>query len=161
MVLVEFSQLYSNTFQKVAKYKCEHPISSSTSYASSISKPRIKNNHNETEVHKISQKQKILSEVEIQTICKKYQSGASVYKLAEEFECHRRTISDTLKRNGIEVSHKATAKPELVKKIIELYAEYKTPKEVGEIVGVNGDTVRRVLKENGIYIRKSWEYTKK
>ena len=37
----------------------------------------------------------------------------------------------------------------------------KTPKEVGTIVGVNGDTVRKVLRENGIYIRKSWEYPKK
>ena len=83
-----------------------------------------------------------------------------IYKLAADFGCHRRTISDTLKRNGIEVSHLASKKPELVKKIIELYAEMKTPKEVGAIVGVNSDTVRKVRKENGIYIRKSWEYPK-
>ena len=37
----------------------------------------------------------------------------------------------------------------------------KTPKEVGTIVGIGGDTVRKVLKENGIYIRKSWEYPRK
>ena len=55
-----------------------------------------------------------------------------------------------LKRNGIEVSHLASKKSELAKKIIELYAEMKTPKEVGAIVGVNGDTVRKVLKENGL-----------
>lgn len=49
----------------------------------------------------------------------------------------------------------------VVKKIIELYTEMKTPKEVGTIVGIGGDTVRKVLKENGIYIRKSWEYPRK
>ena len=112
-------------------------------------------------VKNITQQQKTLSELEIRTICEKYKNGASSYELAKEFGCHRRTISDTLKRNGIEVSHQATKKPELVKKIIELYAEIKTPKEVGAIVGVNGDTVRKVLKENGIYIRKSWEYPKR
>ena len=78
-----------------------------------------------------------------------------------EFGCHRRTISGALKRNGVEVSHQASKKPELDKRIIELYAEYKTPKKVGAIVGIGGDTVRKVLKENGIYIRKSWEYPKR
>lgn len=109
----------------------------------------------------ITQQQKTLSDLEIRTICERYRNGASSYELAKEFGCHRRTISDALKRNGVEVSHRASKKPELVKKIIELYAEMKTPKEVGAIVGVNGDTVRKVLKENGIYIRKSWEYPKK
>ncbi len=112
-------------------------------------------------IRSITQHQKRLTKLEIQTICERYQNGASIYKLAADFGCHRRTISDTLKRNDVEVSHQATKKPELVKKIIELYAEMKTPKEVGAIVGVNGDTVRKVLKENGIYIRKSWEYPKK
>ena len=112
-------------------------------------------------VKNITQQQKTLSELEIRTICEKYKNGASSYELAKEFGCHRRTISDTLKRNGIEVSHLASKKPELVKKIIELYAEMKTPKEVEAIVGVGGDAVRKVLKGNGIYIRKSWEYPKR
>ena len=112
-------------------------------------------------VKTIKQQQKTLTEFEIEEVCRRYQNGESSYALAEAFGCHRNTISEALKRNGVEVSHKASTKPELVTKIIELYAEYKTPKEVGEIVGVNGDTVRRVLKENGVYIRKSWEYPKK
>ena len=112
-------------------------------------------------VKTITQQQKALSELEIRTICERYKNGASSYELAREFGCHRRTISDALKRNGVEVSHRATTKPELVKRIIELYADYKTPKEVGAIVGIGSDTVRKVLKENGIYIRKSWEYPRK
>ena len=58
-----------------------------------------------------------------------------LYKLVADFDSHRRTISDTLKCNGIEVFHKATTKPELVKRVIELYTEMKTPKEVRAIVG--------------------------
>lgn len=111
-------------------------------------------------VKSIKQQQKTLTDLEIRTIIQRYQSGVSSYDLAKEFDCHRRTISETLKRNGIEVSHRASTKPELVKKVIELYAEMKTPKQVGEIVGLDCDTVRQVLKDNGIYIRKAWEYPK-
>ena len=47
----------------------------------------------------------MLSELETQTIIQRYQQGESSYTLAEEFGCYRRTICDTLKRNGVEVSH--------------------------------------------------------
>lgn len=73
----------------------------------------------------------------------------------------RRTVSAVLKRNGVEVSHQASKKPELVKSVIDLYAEYKTPKEIGKIVGLDCGAVRQVLKRNGVYIRKAWEYPKK
>lgn len=151
-------QTYSNNYSIIREYvKGYKPTSAKPTIDPSITD--LSYDPNST-VKTITQQQKNLSELEIQTICERYKNGASSYELAKEFGCHRRTISDTLKRNGVEVSHQATAKPELVKKIIELYAEMKTPKEVGAIVGIGGDTVRKVLKENGIYIRKSWEYPK-
>ena len=156
-LLVDLSQLYSNhttLWEYVNKVKS---TPDNTTELDDAKYPYPK----EKVIRSITQHQKRLSKLEIQTICEKYQNGASIYKLAADFGCHRRTISDTLKRNGIEVSHLASKKPELVKKNIELYAEMKTPKEVGAIVGINGDTVRKVLKENGIYIRKSWEYPKR
>lgn len=169
--LVDLSQLYSNPFLQIKKFKEKlNPLDfgadsgnfaekSNPPTADNIS-PKRQNVYGETEVRRIRQKQKNLSSIEIQAVCKRYQSGDSVYKLAEDFGCHRSTISAVLKRNGVEVSHKASTKPELVKRVIELYAEMKTPKEVGAIVGLDCGTVRQVLKENGIYIRKSWEYPK-
>ncbi len=158
---MELSQLYSNTFHKVIKYKQSLPIDSSTTVKSNISERKVKNKYGKTEVRKICQKQKKLSDYEISQIIQGYERGLSIYELAEQFNCHRKTISDTLKRNGVEVSHQASKKPELVKKIIDLYAEYKTPREIGTIVGIDCNTVRKVLKENEVYIRKSWEYPKK
>lgn len=155
--MVDLSQLNSNPTTLFEFVKKAKSTPDSTTDPEDKKYPYAK----EKVIRSIKQHQKRLTKLEIQTICERYQNGASIYKLAAEFDCHRRTISDTLKRNGIEVSHLASKKPELVKKIIELYAEMKTPKEVGAIVGVNGDTVRKVLKENGIYIRKSWEYPKK
>ena len=132
--MVDLSETYSNNYSIIREYvKGYKPTPIKPTVDPSITD--LSYDPNST-VKTITQQQKNLSELEIQT-------------------------SDTLKRNGVEVSHQATAKPELVKRIIELYAEMKTPKEVGAIVGVGGDTVRKVLKENGIYIRKSWEYPKK
>ena len=137
-----YLQTYSNNYSIIREYvKGYKPTPVKPTIDPSITD--LSYDPNST-VKTITQQQKNLSELEIQT----------------KFGCHRRTISDTLKRNGVEVSHQAATKPELVKRIIELYAEMKTPKEVGAIVGVGGDTVRKVLKENGIYIRKSWEYPK-
>lgn len=157
-LLVDLSETYSNNYKIIRDFVKSH--------ATTPVKPGIEHCTNNTPynpnciVKTIKQQQKNLSELEIQTICKKYQSGSSSYELAKEFNCHRSTITAALRRNGIEVSHKATTKPELVKRVIELYAEMKTPKEVGAIVGITGDTVRRILKENGIHIRRSWEYPK-
>ena len=153
------SQTYSKNYLIVAKYVKEfHTTSINPDIDPSITDLSYDPN---SIVKSITQQQKTLSELETRTICERYKNGASSYELAKEFDCHRRTISDALKRNGVEVSHQASKKPELVKRIIELYAEYKTPKEVGAIVGIGSDTVRKVLKENGIYIRKSWEYPNK
>lgn len=169
---MDLSQLYSNPFLQIRKFKeSVNPLNIGGNLYQSAEKtnppatgnisPKRQNVYGETEVCRIRQKQKTLSDMEVQTVCKRYQSGDSVYKLAKDFECHRSTISAVLKRNGVEVSHKASTKPELVRKVIALYSEMKTPKEVGAIVGLDCGTVRQVLKENGIYIRKSWEYPKK
>lgn len=157
--MVGLLEIYSKNYLIVAKYVKEyHTTSVKSPVDPSITDLSYEPN---SIVKTITQQQKTLSELEIRTICERYKNGASSYELAREFGCHRRTISDALKRNGVEVSHRASKKPDLVKRIIELYAEYKTPKEVGALVGVGSDTVRKVLKENGIYIRKSWEYPKK
>ena len=156
--MVDLSETYSNNYKIIRDFVKSH----ATTPVNSDIEQCINNTPYDPNciVKTIKQQQKNLSELEIQTICKKYQSGSSSYELAKEFNCHRSTITAALRRNGIEVSHKAATKPELVKRVIGLYAEMKTPKEVGAIVGITGDTVRRILKENGIHIRRSWEYPK-
>ena len=153
------SETYSNNYKIIRDYVKNH---ASTPVNTDVD-PAITDQSYDPDyiVKSIKQQQKNLSELEIQTICKKYQSGSSSYELAKEFNCHRGTITAALRRNGIEVSHKATTKPELVKRVIELYAEMKTPKEVSSIVGINEGTVRSILHDNNVYIRKSWEYPKK
>ena len=97
--MVDLSQLYSNTFLKIIKYKHSLPIDSSTPVKTNISERKSKNTYGETEVRKICQNQKILSEDEIKQIVQGYERGLSTYKLAKQFNCHRYTIADALK-NG-------------------------------------------------------------
>ena len=112
-------------------------------------------------IKNIKQQQKHLSEQETRTIITKYQAGASTYELAKEFSCHRYTISKALKNNGIEVSNQVAKKKVLAEMIMQMYSEWYKPQEIGEVLGVSADTVRRILKQNNVYIRKSWEYPKK
>ena len=157
--MVGLSETFSKNYKIIRDYVKHH---ASTPVNTNVDPTITDQSYNpDYMVKSIKQQQKTLTEYEIQSIIQKYQNGASSYDLAKEFGCHRRTITDALKRNGIEVSHRASTKPELVKKVIELYAEMKTPKEVGTIVGLDCATVRQLLKDNGIYIRKAWEYPRK
>ena len=159
--MVGLSQLHSNIFAKVVKYKQSHPINDTTSIKTSITDRKVENNYGETEIHGICQKQKILSEDEIRKIISKYQAGSSTYELAKEFGCHRYTISKALKDNNVEVSNQVAKKKVLAEMIMQMYSEWYKPKEIGEALGVSPDTVRRILHRNNVYIRKSWEYPKK
>ncbi|MCR4753556.1 MAG: hypothetical protein K5837_04030 [Candidatus Saccharibacteria bacterium] len=160
-ILVELSQLYSNTFLKITKYKHSLPIDSSTSVNTTTPKRKTQNAYGETEVRKICQNQKILSEDEIKQIVQDYERGLSTYKLAKQFNCHRYTIANTLKKKGIEVTNQCAKKKVLAEIIMQMYSEWYKPQEIGEALGVSADTVRRILKQNNVYIRKSWEYPKK
>lgn len=109
----------------------------------------------------IKQQQKCLSNEEIEEIIIKYKCGKSTYELAEEFGCHRYTISKCLKEAGIEVTNRVARKESLVGLILQLYSEWYKPAEIGKALEISADSVRRCLKENGIELRHSSAYTKR
>lgn len=109
----------------------------------------------------IRQQQKHLSNKEISEIVVKYSSGISTYELAKEYGCHRRTISDNLKKRGIKVTNQLMERKGVVELVIQMYSEYIKPADIAKAVGINVDSVRKILKENNVYIRKSWEYPRK
>lgn len=109
----------------------------------------------------IKQQQKYLSDEEIGEIVIKYKCGKSTYELAEEYGCHRYTISKHLKEAGIEVTNRVARKESLVGLILQLYSEWYKPAEIGEALGISADSVRRCLKENGIELRHSSAYAQR
>lgn len=109
----------------------------------------------------IKQKQKYLSKEEINEIVAKYKNGKSTYELAEEYGCHRYTISKHLKEAGLEVTNRVARKESLVGLVLQLYSEWYKPQEIGEALGISADSVRRCLKENGVELRHSSAYSRK
>ena len=157
--MVGLSQTYSKNYLIVAKYIKEyHTTPVNTNVNPSVTDLSYDPNFI---VKSITQKQKTLSEAETRTIIAEYQRGKSTYKLAKEFDCHRATISKVLKDNGIEVTNQCAKKKVLAEMIMQMYSEWYKPQEIGEALGVSADTVRRILHDNNVYIRKSWEYPKK
>ena len=102
-----------------------------------------------------------LSNNEILEIASKYKAEKSTYELAKEYGCHRRIISDNLKKQGIKVTNQLMERKGVVELVIQMYSEYIKPADIAKAVGINVDSVRKILKENNVYIRKSWEYPRK
>ena len=156
---MDLSETYSNNYSIIREYiKGYKPTSVKPTIDPSITD--LSYDPNST-VKAIAQQQKTLSETEIKIIILKYQQGKSTYELAKEFGCHRATISKALKDNGIEVTNQCARKKVLAEMIMQLYSEWYRPQEIGEALGVSADTVRRILHDNNVYIRRSWEYPKK
>ena len=48
-----------------------------------------------------------------------------------------------------------------ISEIVVKYSSGISTYELAKAVGINVDSVRKILKENNVYIRKSWEYPRK
>lgn len=156
---MELTETNSNNYRAILDFQRKHH---STSVNTEIN-PEITDRSYDPDfiIKTIKQQQKSLSDKETRTIITKYQQGKSTYELAKEFGCHRATISKALKDNGIEVTNQCAKKKVLAEMIMQMYSEWYKPQEIGEALGVSADTVRRILHDNNVYIRKSWEYPRK
>ena len=152
---VDLSALNSNIFQKIVKTKYKPFKTKNNISPTEIESQGI------IEVKQLHQQQKRLTEREIAEIVVKYNSGISTYDLAKEYGCHRRTISDNLKKQGIKVTNQLMERKGVVELVMQMYSEYIKPADIAKAIGINVDSVRKILKENNVYIRKSWEYPRK
>ncbi len=107
-------------------------------------------------VKTIKQQQKHFSPEEIEQIVTKYQQGESTYELAKEFNCHRNTIANSLRKQGIKVSIEKINLEEAIK----LYELGWTTKQLAERYSMSDNTVSRRLKANGVKMRTRWDYKK-
>ena len=108
----------------------------------------------------IKQQQKHLSNEELELIAQKYLAGISTYELAQEFGCHRYTISNNLKRMGIDVSGHVEGRKYKAEEVIRLYTEErKSVKQIAQMFGVCDGTIYKCLKRNDISTQRTrWDY---
>lgn len=93
-----------------------------------------------------------VDDTQVQRLIAGYQSGSTVYKLADEFEIGRNTVCRILHRHQVPMrrrglSHEQTAEA------IRLHHEGWTPPQIGQRMGVDAVTVRRRLRDRGVAIR--------
>ena len=100
----------------------------------------------------LCQRQNRLDDDSVGALVSKYKGGATVYELADQFDCHRTTISSVLKAQGVEVRHAPMAE-EQVDRAAELYASGLSLAKVGQLMCVNAETVRQRLLKRGVALR--------
>lgn len=88
----------------------------------------------------------------------RYQAGATVYDLAEEFGINRRTVSHRLKRAGTTL-RRQTPRPDCIADMIRLYESGQSLAKISAQVGFAAQTVANHLTAAGIVLRDphGWE----
>ncbi|MDR1495396.1 MAG: helix-turn-helix domain-containing protein [Clostridiales Family XIII bacterium] len=108
--------------------------------------------------HRVTQRRKWLSEAETEQIVSSYQNGVTVYELADKFDCNRETISNALKRNGIQPTTKKITDQAKINEIISQYASGKKLNDIAELHSVGASTIRKILIKSGVAMRGRWDY---
>ena len=118
------------------------------------------NTRGQTEVKRISQKQKILSKNEIEEIKELYLNGVPSGTLATAFKCHRVTICNALRKAGITVDQHIEGRKYKTEEVIRLYQEERIPiKEIAKKFGVCESSIYKCLRKNNINTKRTrWDY---
>lgn len=82
-------------------------------------------------------------------LAQRYESGATVYDLASEYEIDRRTVSLRLRDQGITLRRQSPTN-EMIDEMVRLYFTGLSAAKVGEQIGVSADTVLNHLRQRGV-----------
>ncbi len=93
-----------------------------------------------------------LKDTEVSELVSAYEAGATVYQLAEQFRINRRTVSKTLKRQGVETRWQRLTEAD-VDEAEYLYAQGWSLARIGERLSVSDGTVHYRLKKRGVQMR--------
>lgn len=102
------------------------------------------------------QRQKQLDGEEIAQLVARYRAGATVYELADQFGCHRTTVSECLRSRSVRMRLTPLSEEQILE-AVRLYESGLSLVKVGNRVGANAETVRQRLREHGVRLRGSHE----
>lgn len=129
---------------------------SSKSLPSEDTSPAKANEVKERVVNKLVQKQKILSAEEISELVIAYKSGLTVYQLAKQFGCHRTTVSQHLKTQGVKMRNRPLSEAQ-INEAVRLYKSGLSCLKIGRIIGADDTTILKRLHERGVRVRGAHE----
>ena len=154
------TDINSNKYDAVIRFKKSLPpdTESPRLLESLPSTDRKVNDYGEIVVRKLAQVQKRLNKDEIKLLITEYESGKSTYALAKQFGCHRTTVSDVLKRNGVNVTKSSWHKKLNIEDVISMYENMYTTAAIAEKYEVYPQIILRCLRAEGVKIRSRWDY---
>jgi DNA-directed RNA polymerase specialized sigma24 family protein len=100
----------------------------------------------------IRQRQRRLSDVQVQQMTTRYLEGATVYELAVEFDICRSKVSERLKKNGVRMRLSSPSDQEVCE-MVRLYESGLSLASVSKIIGKSVGTVKRSVLESGVQTR--------
>ncbi len=102
------------------------------------------------------QLQRRLESTKIEEIAKRYQAGETVAVLAMEYGVNPKTLSQRLKRAGVQLrQHGLTDEQKTDAE--RLYLTGRSLKQIAAVFGCDAETVRQMLKKRGVVMRHPWE----
>jgi len=99
--------------------------------------------------HRIAKR---LKEDQAKELVEAYKAGATVYELADRFEIERRTVSNILKREGVETRWRRLTEED-VDEVVRLYATGLSAARIADRLKVDPETIRYRLRKRGVKMR--------
>ena len=95
---------------------------------------------------------KWLNPTELNQIVERYQAGATVYELADQFGVNRNTVAGHLKAQGVRLRRTSLTETEMAQ-AIALYATGLSTARVGAQLGRDHSTIWHALRHAGVQLR--------
>lgn len=168
MALMEIT---SKNYQRILEFKLSNHAGRLSASDTGIISQNPKNDKRENSDYYCDKKkvenlqqpyQRIFTPEETQKIVTAYQSGKASYELGAEFNCSKTTIVKLLKQQGVPLRKSGRTRAKVDdKKVIRMYKEMHTIKEISKNLNVDTQVISRCLKENGVKLRSRWDYPEK
>lgn len=97
---------------------------------------------------------------QLERLAERYEAGATVYELAEEFQIDRGTVSERLKYQGVIMRSQHRITGQSLEEAIRLYSGGWSCKRIGDHLGFNQRTVWNALRQARVELRprNGWTY---
>ena len=169
--LVALMEITSKNYQGILEFKLSNHAGRLSPSDTDIISQSPKNDKGENSDYYTDKKkvdrlqqpyQRAFTPEEIQKIVTAYQSGKASYELGAEFNCSKTTIVKLLKQQGVPLRKSGRTRAKVDdKKVIRMYKEMHTIKEISKNLNVDTQVISRCLKENGVKLRSRWDYPEK
>ena len=169
--LMALMEITSKNYQRILEFKLSNHAGRLSPSDTDIISQSPKNDKGENSDYYTDKKkvdrlqqpyQRAFTPEEIQKIVTAYQSGKASYELGAEFNCSKTTIVKLLKQQGVPLRKSGRTRAKVDdKKVIRMYKEMHTIKEISKNLNVDTQVISRCLKENGVKLRSRWDYPEK